>query len=65
MKKWEYKVLQFSAELAGFGEINKLGKEGWELVTAIPKTELGITDAIYFIFKREIGPKGKFLKKVA
>jgi len=53
MKKWEYKVLETSPSLMRFEELNKLGKEGWELVAAIPKTELGITDSVWFIFKRE------------
>ena len=53
MKKWEYKVLETSPDLTRFEELNKLGKEGWELVAAIPKTEIGITDSILFILKRE------------
>lgn len=57
MKKWEYKVVETSASLAGFEEVNKLGKEGWELVAAVPKTELGITDSVRFIFKRKLRSK--------
>ncbi len=41
-------------DLAGFEEANKLGRKGWELVAAVPKTELGITGSVYFIFKREM-----------
>jgi tetratricopeptide (TPR) repeat protein len=53
MKKWEYKVLETSPGLTRFDELDKLGKEGWELVAAITKTEIGITDGVLFIFKRE------------
>ena len=57
MKKWEYKMVETSPGLTRFEIANKLGKEGWELVAAIPKTELGITGSVCFIFKREHRPK--------
>jgi hypothetical protein len=57
MRKWEYKVVETSPSLTRFEELDKLGKDGWELVAAIPKTEIGITDSILFIFKKEMGQK--------
>ena len=56
MKKWEYRIIETSAGLpeSGFEALSKAGKEGWELVAAVPKIELGITNTICFIFKREV-----------
>jgi hypothetical protein len=51
MKKWEYKVLKISPSLK-LDELNKLGKDGWELVTAIPNIKIGSTYNILYIFKR-------------
>ena len=57
MKKWEYKSVEMNPNLAGFDGINELGGEGWELVAVVPKTNLGYTGKIYFIFKRETRSK--------
>lgn len=51
------KVVKMDAGISGFNEVNKLGKEGWELVAVIPKTEFRITNTICFIFKREMRSK--------
>jgi hypothetical protein len=53
MKRWEYRVIEIGAGLLGSDGLNKLGAEGWELVAAVPKTELGITGSVCLIFKRE------------
>ena len=58
MKKWEYMILKLNPSLGGVEEVNELGKDGWELAAAIPITELGITNMIYFVLKREMRPKG-------
>ena len=46
-------MVETSPGLTRFEIANKLGKEGGELVAAIPKTELGIMGRVCFIFKRE------------
>jgi len=53
MKKWEYKLLKTSPSLTRLEQLNKLGKDGWELVTAIPNIKIGSTYNILYIFKRE------------
>lgn len=57
MKHYEYKALDFScpACLGMEAQLNKLGKEGWELVSVCPKdsNEFGISTITAF-FKREI-----------
>lgn len=49
--------------MSGCGPRDKLGEEGWELVAAIPITELGITNMIYFVLKREMLSEGKKKQK--
>ncbi len=55
MKKWEYKTSQ--SKLTDT-ELNRLGKEGWELVshTAVVASHfLGASDfKQYYVFKREL-----------
>lgn len=60
MAKFEYKTLDFPTPACSGMEtqMNKLGKEGWELVSVCPKdiSEYGLTIITAF-FKREIAPK--------
>ena len=60
---WEY--CQLEMKTRGFAtsripdncisELNVLGKEGWELVQALPTARaFGRTDYVTFIFKREV-----------
>lgn len=60
MAKFEYKTLDFPTPACSGMEtqMNKLGKEGWELVSVCPKdiSEYGLTIITAF-FKREISPK--------
>jgi len=45
MQLWEYKVLYFKREKLSEveDEINKLGNQGWELVSVTEDTEFGST----------------------
>lgn len=66
MKKFEYKILvgSSSKDQAHFeSELNKLGNEGWELVSAFDYSQAGfkqwminasISSGYIFLFKREI-----------
>ena len=63
MKKFEYKYLESRIgmfydldDIFSGDEFNKLGQEGWELVTAfsIDRNSKGGTNKIVSIFKREI-----------
>jgi hypothetical protein len=61
--KWEYKRAEFDVGAPSDAALNKLGEEGWELVTGVggypyevrsgntPERSLGYTKVIY-VFKR-------------
>jgi hypothetical protein len=56
MKKWEYKFAEIhppASQIDSEEEFERLGKEGWELITTytIPETKEGIQSMA--IFKRE------------
>ena len=66
MKKWEYKVEDTSLSLAE-DVLNKLGKEGWELVGITKGSKAGETvmsygdaSSITLVLKREV-VHGEFL----
>jgi Domain of unknown function (DUF4177) len=52
MQKWEYKMLSFSEYAFRYGslppEFNKLGADGWELVSMVE----GVDGDIKSVFKR-------------
>lgn len=64
--KWEYKIIEtgkskgvlFQSKEVGADELNKLGEEGWELVTALSVSGSAAgfgtkkPDQVFFIFKR-------------
>ncbi|MDR2561536.1 MAG: DUF4177 domain-containing protein [Holophagales bacterium] len=52
---WEYKTAS-TTDQKGLPEeeLNKLGKEGWELV-AINTTDPGIRKALLYTFKKQVG----------
>ena len=71
--KWEYEVIQIPTARSGFvatstkinpqEQLNKLGEEGWELVSAIGMQSIsaslsvsspGTTTSVLFIFKRKV-----------
>ena len=61
--EWEYRQLDvptrgmLSARLPDdcFDELNRLAKEGWELVQAIPvAVGAGMTERVIFVLKREV-----------
>ncbi len=65
MKQFEYKTLKFETEYSLFQgnkiydeelniKMNKLGLEGWELVSTLDSHSSGRTDYIVLIFKKEI-----------
>ena len=67
MKKWEYKVVNYSLNILYNSDegmqnvLTNLGNEGWELVSALPIVEGGGSDGdlsldtreFKFIFKKE------------
>ena len=57
--KWEYRYVQVSEGAAGStqemaDQLNKLGKEGWEAVSAVPKHGVG---AHYVLLRRPANQK--------
>ena len=65
MTTWKYKAVTLKAGMVKYSwkddaledlsieeGLNKLGHEGWELVTTAPYTSSGITTEIVFIFKK-------------
>jgi hypothetical protein len=62
LPKWAYRIVSHDcnpyeearrpSELDLLNELNSLGAEGWELVTAIPMIREGVTDEIKYVFKR-------------
>lgn len=58
MKKWHYINKRYSWEDVNFGEINILGENGYELVSAVQEMSgYGVSlrsVCILFIFKKEI-----------
>jgi len=61
--QWEYRHLDVPTKgLLGVSlpqefldDLNRLGKEGWELVQALPlATGTGITERVIFVLKRQI-----------
>ena len=53
MKKWEYKTA-YSEDIDDVAELCKHGKEGWELVLIIDKSNAMCRTMKAFYFKREI-----------
>ena len=65
MKQFEYEVFKIELKTPTFGAktvkeaelkegLNKLGQDGWELVTKIDNHKEGWTHSIFLLFKREI-----------
>ncbi|MGH9379188.1 MAG: DUF4177 domain-containing protein [Thermoanaerobaculia bacterium] len=58
MTQWEYKIINVRSENYRLdpnaaGELNRLGEEGWELVSITSVNfKSGATDNIAFVFKR-------------
>jgi hypothetical protein len=52
-KRWEYKC-RIELEYEAIEEWNKLGREGWELVTIVTGEKIGGWWALQGYFKREI-----------
>lgn len=51
-KEWEYEVHVAPATRPSIKDLNKLGRDGWELVSAVGVGELGAIDEIWYVFKR-------------
>lgn len=51
MEKWEYKYYYGNGKEIE-SELNKLGAEGWEMVSAVPDFMNGGSAGIEFFFKR-------------
>jgi hypothetical protein len=57
--EWEYYFLsdprvgnKYDAEESAKSQLNDLGAQGWELVTAFPTSYLGTTFTVVYVFKR-------------
>ncbi len=57
-RRWEHRIHVAPAVTPSVDELNELGAEGWELVTAIGVGELGAIEEIWYAFKRESPPRG-------
>ena len=58
MKRWEYHTCSIYPRDLYHKCLNRIGREGWELVTVIPTTEAGGSPGSpMFIFKRQIEEK--------
>ncbi len=55
-RRWEYKIHVAPAVKPSVNELNQLGAEGWELVSAVGVGELGAVEEIWYVFKRESPP---------
>jgi hypothetical protein len=61
MKKFEYKTVSitkaglFKQKVNHDEELNKMGQEGWEIVTVYTPVSAGTSTEISYLFKREIG----------
>lgn len=62
MKQYEFKVKEFKSKSIWKGrlnipdlenELNALGGEGWELVSSSEWADVGSTQKLVFVFKRE------------
>jgi len=49
-QKWEYQVLPFSNEQETQNQLNKAGKDGWELISVQPSEANGSTVGYGFFF---------------
>lgn len=49
---WEYRVLRVPADGASLRQLNRLGKAGWELASAVGVGELGAVEEVWCFFKR-------------
>ncbi len=56
-RQWEYRIHVAPAVRPSVDELNKLGAEGWELVSAVGLGELVAVEEIWHAFKREIPPR--------
>lgn len=56
--RWEYRraVLESVAFIRGEadGDMERLGREGWELVVAVPRDKHGYQHEVALVFKRPI-----------
>lgn len=61
---WEYNVLKLEGTFRWFGdndlttgesvtELNRLGRDGWELVSVLPSKMTGSVEAVICVFKRQ------------
>ena len=57
-RRWEYKIHVAPAVRPSVDELDRLGAEGWELVSAVGVGELGAIEEIWYAFKRESLPEG-------
>lgn len=54
--KWEYRIHVVSATKADPRELNRLGREGWEIASAVGVGELGAIEEVWCFLKRALKP---------
>ncbi len=52
--KWEYRVLVIPVSKDPTGELDRLGSEGWELVSTEGVGELGAVEEVWCFMKRSV-----------
>jgi len=53
---WSYHIHVASVARPPSEDLNRLGAEGWELISAVGVGELGAVDEIWYVFKRPREP---------
>jgi hypothetical protein len=51
MKTWEYKTIKVGMNAM---MVNEMGKDGWELISAIPDPQSSSINYLFYTFKREL-----------
>ncbi len=56
---WEYRVLVVPATKPNPPELNRLGRDGWELASVSGVGELGVIEELWCFFKRPSEPSSR------
>ncbi len=51
-EEWEYEIHDAPATKPSVAELNRLGRDGWELISVVGVGELGAIEEVWYIFKR-------------
>ncbi len=52
--EWEYEIHVAPATKPSLAELNRLGRDRWEIVSAVGVGELGAVEEIWYVFKRSL-----------